>query len=403
MTTDHTLQSVEEMVWRIPGRGARLLVDLDAIKGNVAAIVANISPATQVMAVVKAGGYGHGGPVVAKVAVAGGASWLGVATVAEGVELRQAGIDVPILILGPSMPAESAEARAHRLHITVGSVDQWRSLSLQLSDAEREQPLGIHLEVNTGMNRFGVNPDQAEGVAKSIANAGGFSLDGVYTHFASADEPDDSSVQNQAQIFLGCLEGLNQEGIDTGLVHASNSGAILRFRKLDFDLVRPGISIYGVRPGPGVELFPSMRPALKVSAVVQRLESVGPGESVGYGGTYSPEASERVGLLSLGYADGYPRSLSNRGWVGRRRARLPIAGRVSMDQMSIAVPGTVCLEQGDVVSVAGDGSHGEPTLEEIAEIAGTIPYEIMTGLGRRLPAFYVRGGDVVARDHGDEQ
>jgi alanine racemase len=401
MTTVHTSHRVEDLVWRIPGRGARLLVDLDSIEGNVAVIAANISPKTRIMAVVKAGGYGHGGPLVAKAAISGGASWLGVATVEEGIEIRKAGIEVPILILGPSMPEESLVARAYRLQITVGSGDQWRSLRRLGSDDEYEQPLGVHLEVNTGMNRYGVDSNQAASVAGSIAHAGGFSLNGVFTHFARADESDEPSVRQQARVFLSFLEELSREGIDAGLVHASNSAAILRFRELDFDIVRPGISIYGVRPGPGVELLAGMRPALKVSAVVQRLEKIGVGDFVGYGGTYSPEAPERVGLLSLGYADGYPRSLSNRGWVGRQGVRLPIAGRVSMDQMSISVPDGVNLEQGDVVTVAGDGSEGEPTLEEIAEIAGTIPYEIMTGLGRRLPAFFLREGDVVAHDHSN--
>ncbi|CAN5751286.1 N/A [soil metagenome] len=399
MTIETPKQSIEEQVWRIPGRGARLLVDLDGIENNVAAIAANVSPSARVMAVVKAGGYGHGGSLVAKAAIAGGATWLGVATVSEGKALRQAGIAAPIMVLGPSMPAEAPAAHAHRLHITIGSAHQSEAILREAAAFASVRPLGVHLKIDTGMNRYGVNRSEAVHVARTIADSEALSLDGVFTHFASADDMQADFTRQQAVVFTQSLVELDQAGVKPALVHASNSAALFRFREFDFDLVRPGIGIYGVRPGPGVELFPGMRPVLKVTATVQRMECLQPGDAVGYGGTFVATESVKVGLLSFGYADGYPRSLSNRSWVGFRGARLPVLGRVSMDQTSIGVGAHIRAGVSAVVAVAGDGSDGEPTIEEIATMAGTIPYEILTGLGLRLPGYYHRSGAIVAYDN----
>jgi alanine racemase len=399
MTIANSNQAALEAVWRIPGRGARILVDLDAIEQNVAAICANVSALTQVMAIVKAGGYGHGGPLVAGAAIAGGATRLGVATISEGIELRQAGIDVPILVLGPVMPAEAPGALDHRLQITIGSMHQHEALCRELHAHGSGSPLEVQLKINTGMNRYGVNPEQAVDAARSIEASRVLALEGVFTHFARADDEDEWPTRRQAEVFRQCLAEMERAGVKPGLVHASNSAATFRFREYDFDMVRLGIGIYGVRPGHEVELFPGMRLAMLVSASVHRLQALKAGDSVGYGGTYMASEGERVGLLSLGYGDGYPRSLSNKAWVGFRGARLPVVGRISMDQTTIGVPPSQPMQVGDLVSVAGDGSGGEPTVEQLAGICGTIPYEILTSLGLRLPAFFVRSDRVVA--HSD--
>jgi len=391
-------QSIEDEVWRIPGRGARLLVDLDRLEGNVATIVQHISPSAQVMAVVKAGGYGHGGAPAAKAAIAGGATWLGVATISEGAALRQAGITAPILILGPTMPAEAVAAHANRLSIAIGSGHQAAAVCRELEGVDLVQPLGVHLKINSGMNRYGVHPAAAAQVAKAISEAGEIGLEGAFTHFACADNLHSDFTQTQASVFAECVDELDRAKMKPALVHASNSAAMLRFREYDFDMVRPGIAIYGVRPAAGVELFPGMHPVLSVKAIVQRVESLQSGEATGYGGAYVAASCMEIGLLSLGYGDGYPRSLSNRGWVGFRGARLPVTGRVSMDQTTISIPDGTRVEVGDLVSVVGDGSAGEPAIDEIAEIAGTIPYEIMTGLGLRLPTYCHRSGAVVANN-----
>jgi alanine racemase len=401
MTIANSKQAALEAVWRIPGRGARLLVDLDAIEQNVADICANISNSTQVMAIVKAGGYGHGGPLIAGAAIAGGASWLGVATVSEGIELRQSGIDVPILVLGPSMPAEAPGALDQRLQITIGSLHQHDAICQELHAHGSGRPLEVQLKINTGMNRYGLDPEQVADTARTIQASTALSLAGVFTHFARADDEVEWPTQRQVEVLRQCLDDMERAGTKPGLVHASNSAATFRFREYDFDLVRPGIGIYGIRPGDEGELFSGMRPALSVSASVQRLQDLKTGDSVGYGGTYTAGEGERVGLLSLGYADGYPRSLSNRAWVGFRGARLPVIGRISMDQTTIGVPASLSMRVGDLVGVAGDGSDGEPTVEELATISGTIPYEILTSLGLRLPAFFLRSGEVVAYSNSD--
>jgi alanine racemase len=401
MTSADLHASIEERVWSIPGRGARLLVDLDTIESNVRAIARHISPTTNIMAIVKAGGYGHGGPQVAETAVDGGATCLGVATVDEGIELRRHGIEAPILVLGPSMPQEAAAASADRLHITIGARHQVAAIAAEADAAFSgfDTPLGVHLKINTGMNRFGVNPSEAIATAQEISQSGMLSLDGVFTHFACADEPDPSVTHRQSEVFTRCLDDLGRAGLMPGQVHVSNSAAILRFREFDFDLVRPGIGMYGIAPAPEVALFPGMRPALKIVASVQRLERIEAGQSVGYGGTFEAAAGVQIGLLPLGYGDGYPRSLSNRAWVGHGGARLPLAGRVSMDQMTVCIPSDADLSLGDTVTVVGDGGAGEPTVEDIAALAGTIPYEVLTGLGVRLPTDYHRSGVIVARDN----
>ncbi len=388
---------VSRKVWKMPGRGARLIVDLDVIEANVATIRRRVSPGTKVLAVVKASGYGDGGVQAAEAAVSGGASWLGVATVREGLELREAGNATAILVLGPTMAPETEICRKAGIDVAIGSRDQLREV-LRNSGSSQALPMGVHLKIDTGMHRFGVEPAEAAAWASAIEKSGSLRLRGVFTHFARADETGVSATDLQATVFRQALNEIQQQGIDPGIVHASNSAATLLRRDLDFAMVRPGICIYGVQPGPEVPLFEGMRPALRVEAAIQRIAEIPPGEEVGYGGAFRSSTVTRIGLLSLGYADGYRRAFSLRSWAGFRGSRLRELGRVSMDQTVIELPQDLDIGYGDVVGVAGDGSWGEPTFEELAGIAGTIPYEILTAFGQRLPAYYIRNGDVVACD-----
>lgn len=386
---------ISARVWAMPGRGARLIVDLDAIAGNVAAIRSAVGPRVQVLAVVKAGGYGEGARHAAMAALDGGATWLGTATVREAVELRRSGISSPILVLGPTMATEVAASIADGIALTIGSGDQLAAFC-RLANAAGTGPLVVFLKIDTGMHRFGIPPEDAVAAAAAIANQSSLRLAGVFTHFASADAPDMSHTVRQVSIFRETLAAIRQAGIDTGIVHASNSAATLRRRDLDFDMVRPGICIYGVRPRFDISLLDGMTLAVRLEAAVQRVQTIPKGDTVGYGGTYAAPHPVRLGLLSLGYADGYRRMLSGRSWVGFSGARFHEVGTISMDQTVIELPEGSGAGYGTIVVVAGDGTSGEPTFEELAAMSGTIPYEILTGLGQRLPVYYVRDGYVVA-------
>ncbi|CAN5667342.1 alanine racemase [soil metagenome] len=371
-----------------------MIVDLDAIKANAGCLLRHLSNGTQLMAVVKADGYGHGGSQVARAAVLGGASWLGVATVEEGIELRTSGLDVPVLILGPVSPSEFPVAQSNELDITVGSLTQVEALKeMTLSN---RLPLRVQVKANTGMNRFSLVPNAVETAVAELLRDDRVILTGIYTHFARSDEADRQSTDAQLARFKNVLASLQDLGVTLGLVHASNSGGILASREYDFSMVRAGISLYGVPPGPDRPLFEDMRSALRVEARVQRVEWVEPGDEIGYGGTYIVQRPTRIVLLGLGYADGYPRSLSNLGWVSIRDQRCQVAGRVSMDQMSVELPPELACEVGDIACVIGNAIENEPSVEYLAALAKTIPYEILTGLGNRLPVVYHRNGEVVA-------
>jgi alanine racemase len=388
-----------EAVWNHPGRGARLIVDLAAIESNTRAVSQAVTPGTQVLAVVKAAAYGHGAPAAARAALAGGASWLGVATVVEGLELRRAGIGTPVLVMSPTVAGEWEPAAMAALDITVGSREQLEALISWAEGRPRAERVAIHLKVNTGMNRFGVEPGQAVTAATRLSRARGLRLRGISTHFARSDEADALPTLRQLERFHEVLRQLEAAGIAPPIAHASNSGATLRFRECDLDMVRPGICLYGVRPSTHAPLLDEMRPAMRLEAMVQRVEQMAAGEQVGYGGTFAAPEAVRIGLLPFGYADGYPRAMSNLAWVAKAGVRMPVAGRVSMDQTVVQIPDGARVEPGSIVRALGDGSAGEPTVEELAEMAGTIPYEIMTGLSRRLPAHYIRGDNVVEHDN----
>ncbi len=394
MSTDSERRRTSSSFWQHDGRGAQLIVALDAITANAACLLRHLSTGTQLMAVVKAGGYGHGGSEVARAAVLGGASWLGVATVEEGIELRTSGLSVPILVLGPASPVEFPVAQRNDLDITLGSLTQVEALrEAPLGDS---RPLRVQLKVNTGMNRFSLASNAVVSAAADLLENEQVKLTGIYTHFARSEEADRQPTDAQVERFRNVLASLEEIGLTPGLSHASNSGGILASREYDFAMVRAGISLYGVPPGPDRPLFEGMRSALRVEARVQRVEWVQPGDEVGYGGTFVARHPTRIALLGLGYADGYPRSLSNLGWVSIRGQRCPVAGRVSMDQMSVELPSELDCEVGDIACVIGNATENEPSVELLASLANTIPYEILTGLGNRLPVLYHRGGDVVA-------
>lgn len=370
------------------GRPAWAEIDLGAVRDNVRAMSTLLRKPAGVMAVVKADAYGHGAAMVAHAAVEAGARGLGVATLDEGVQLRRAGVSASILILGHITADEAETAAAYDLGVAVSQIDVARALGQAASRAGRRAR--VHLKVDTGMGRLGVAPGDAVRLARSLAALEGVVLEGCFTHFATADEPDLGFARSQLELFQRVLRGLEEAGVPAGLRHAANSAAAMALPESHLDLVRAGIALYGILPAPHLGGRISLRRVMRLRARVTFVKQVPAGATIGYGRAYRARRATTIATLPVGYADGYPRLLSERGAVSLRGRRVPIAGRVSMDQCTIDV-GDTPVRVGDEVECWGD----EVPVEDVAGWAQTIAYEILTGVGPRVPRVFVRDGQVV--------
>ncbi len=362
-------------------------IDLDALRHNARRAIECASGRT-VLGVVKAGGYGHGAADVARGLLAEGVTRLAVVSVGEAAELRRAGIAAPVLLMGGLDDRESAE-RAVKWGLTPVLHDL-HGLELACGVGRRRAPLGVEVEVDTGMRRMGIEGREAAELLRRVAGAPQLTLSGVYTHLARADEPDPQPSRDQITALAEILTAAGSE-IGKPIVHFANSAGLLRREQIETSLlptqaVRPGLMLYGVSPFPdrsAEEL--DLRPVMSVAARVVAIRSVAKGESVGYGGQWKAPRNTRVATLPLGYADGVPRSVFGRGEVFLGGARRPIVGRVSMDYIGIDV-GAADVEVGSVATLFGVTSAGERVpAESLAIAAGTIGYEILTGVGHRVP------------------
>lgn len=361
-------------------RGAWLSIDLGAIRHNVSRLRTFLSPGTRIMAVVKADGYGHGALMVARTALEAGAEWLGVATVAEGIKLRAEGINCPILLLGLMVPDAYPAAIANGFHLTVASVAE--ILRIEQVATTLNQVANVNLKVDTGMTRVGAYPEDIPELVRLVHSLQNVRLAGLSTHFANGEE-DDGSTERQLKVYQAVERSL--ELPSSVLRHTANSAATIFHRESHYDLVRPGLLLYGISPHPTRALPFTLRPALSLVARITQLKTVSPGIPVGYGGSFVTERTTRVALLPVGYADGMPRSLSNRQSVLVKGQRCPLVGNISMDQCAVDVT-DVSVEVGEPVTLLGDGI----AVEEWSDLARTIPYEIICGLGMRLPKVYRR-------------
>ncbi len=376
-------------------RATRAIVDLDAFQSNVRRVLASLRPGCRLMAVVKANAYGHGAAMIARSAVQAGAAQLAVATVAEGLRLRTVGIEVPILVLSPIDFPEIGSALRGGLSLTVADDPVMDRVEAEACRLRLPGPAPVHVKIDTGMRRYGAMPEAAIALAVRVAASPELALEGVFTHFAAADEIEEGFTSEQATRFDRSVEELAARGIRPPQLHAANSAATLRSRRYDYDLVRVGIALYGLPPSPDIPLLSGMRPVLSVRSRVARIIDLAPGDTVGYGRTYRAEMFEQAALVPLGYADGYPRSLSGLGWVALGGRPAPVRGRISMDQTVIGVPAGVQVQPGHEVVVVGEAA-GAPGLVDLAGMVGTIPYEMATGIAPRVPRHYVRASEVVA-------
>jgi alanine racemase len=354
-------------------------VHLDAIRHNVAALK---PPHAQLMAVVKADAYGHGDAAVARAALEGGATWLGVALVEEGFGMRDAGIDAPILVLSEFPPGSEGDAVTAGLTPTL-----YTEAGLASLRAAAPAGTAVHVKVDTGMHRVGVYPpDAASGFVGKVV-AAGLRLEGLWTHFARSEE-DEATTRGQLALFRRVVDDVKAAGHVPDLLHAANSGGTILYPEAHLDLVRPGIALYGVPPAPGVGEALGLRPALTWRSSVTLARRLPAGERVSYGHRYRLERDANVATVPVGYADGYPRSVSSGAEVLIRGRRCRVAGSVTMDQL-MADCGDLPVEAGDDVVLLGRQGAETVTADELAGHAGTITYEVLTRIGQRVPREYV--------------
>jgi alanine racemase len=363
-------------------------VDLDAIRTNIRTLRAHVEPAS-VLAVVKADGYGHGAVAVGRAALDAGATCLGVALVEEGVALREAGIEGPILVLSEPVPDAATCVVEHWLTPVVYTTLGIEALAKAVVETGVGKSLPVHLKVDTGMHRVGAATRDASVLAQQVVEHDELSLEGVCTHFAVADEPDNPYTDLQLAKFDDVLAALRALGVRPEIVHTANTAAALVFPESRRDLVRAGIGIYGVAPGPALADIVPLRPALTVKARVSHVKTLAAGSRVSYGLRYTLPADARIATVPIGYGDGVPRNLAHVGGeVLVHGRRCPIAGTVTMDQLMVDV-GDLPVEPGDEVVLLGDQGSARIGASEWADRLGTIAYEIVCGIGPRVPRTYI--------------
>ena len=363
-------------------------IDLSAIRENFSAARRLLPPGEMLLAVIKANGYGHGALPVAKTLLSlpegSRPDFFAVATAEEGLELRDGGIGLPILVLGHILPGLYADAVRAGLRLPVDSTDE----AAAIGDAARKigKTALLHVAVDTGMTRIGF-PAEASSAApiEAITKLPGVSVEGIFTHLATADETDKSRAERQVKSFFALTDALEARGVSIPIRHVQNSASIASMTPVG-DMARLGISLYGLVPSGEVPAKNvGLRPAMALRARVTRLRSVPAGVPVSYGGTFITERETIVATVSAGYADGVPRAISGRGSVLLGGRRVPILGRVCMDQFMVDATDVPGVKVGDAVTVFGKDGDAEITADELAALAGTIGYEVVCGITERVP------------------
>ena len=364
-------------------RPTRAIVDLDAIAANYRFLEAAAGGPGRVFPVVKADAYGHGAIPVSRRLAAEGARRFAVAILEEGAALRQAGIEGDILLLSSGDPEDVPELASLRIAPSLHDLPQMR----RMAEAARSlsAPLPVHLKLDTGMGRLGVRPEHVREAAALLRDSRGLSLAGTFTQFACADDASSPATERQIGAFQAGVRTLREAGLDPGLVHASNSAGTLNFPAARFEAVRPGIALYGVEPS--ATESKRLRPALALESRVMAVKRVPAGTPLGYGGTFVTSRTTDVAVIPIGYHDGFRRSFSGRSSVLLKGARAPVVGAVSMD-LTLVDATEMAAETGDTAVILGRSGAEEIRAWDLARAAGTNPYEILCGIGARVPRVY---------------
>ncbi|HML32579.1 alanine racemase [Sporomusa sphaeroides] len=359
-------------------------IDLSAIKHNVREIKRGLRPGVKFCAVVKADAYGHGAVAVSQALLTAGADRLAVAIVSEAIELRRAGIVVPVQVLGYTPPEQALVVAKYDIAQTVYSLDMVRALAA--AGAQTGKQVKLHIKIDTGMGRIGILPEEAGEFAAAVANMAGVEIEGVFSHFATADEADKSYAEFQYARFEEALQRIKAKGIHVPLRHMANSAATLELPQTHLDMVRPGIILYGLWPSPEVNKNIRLKPAMCLKAQVAHIKTVAAGAGISYGRTYIAETERKIATLPIGYADGWRRELSGRTEVLINGGYAPLVGRICMDQCMADVTGIAEVKNGDTAILFG---VPELTTDKVAEVLGTITYELVCMVGERVPRIYI--------------
>lgn len=368
-------------------------INLDALVENIRNIRKITSPGAKVMGVVKSDAYGHGAIEVSKAILENGADYLAVATVEEGVELREAGIEAPILILGATADSQAEEIIQHDIMPSVFSVEYGRALSNMAKKLGKEA--NIYIKLDTGMSRIGFVADRSETVDEiaEIASMPNIMIQGIFSHFSTADEADDSYTKRQFEKFMGVCGALESIGVKIPIKSIANSASIMMYPEYHLDMVRAGIVLYGSYPSKEVDFSRlPLRKVMSLKARISRVERPGKGAGVSYGNEYITDENTIIATVPIGYADGYTRLYKNKAKMIVRGETVPVIGRICMDQCMIDVTNVHNIKAGDEVIIFGDGVI---TADDLADWIGTISYEVYCNTARRIPRIYVKDNKVV--------
>lgn len=369
-------------------------IDLDAIEENMVNMKRNLAPQTKMIGVIKTNGYGHGSiPIARTLEPLDFMFGFAVATFEEAACLREAGIVKPVLVLGYTFPYAYEAMAEKEIRATVFRYDTIEQLKTAAKRAGK--PVKVHIKVDTGMSRIGITPDE-EGLrfVQALMRQDGIEIEGIFTHFAKADESDKTGAREQIEMFRRFLTMTEERlGLSIPLRHCSNSAGILELPEANMDVVRAGITLYGLYPSDEVSKeIVSLRPALSLYSEVVYCKTIHKGQSVSYGGTFTAEEDMRIATVPLGYGDGYPRSLSGKGYVLIRGKKAPILGRICMDQFMVDVTEIPEALEGDKVTLLGVDGAEKISAELLGDLSGRFNYELVCDLGQRIPRIYRRNG-----------
>ncbi|MFH1791689.1 MAG: alanine racemase [Candidatus Omnitrophota bacterium] len=356
-------------------------IDLKAIHHNYHTIKRLVSKDEKVMVIVKADAYGHGSVEISRMLERENADYLGVATLEEAITLRKAGIKTPVLVLGSVFPHEVDAAAEHGVTLTLCNNELLRYIERKGTN------IRVHVDVDTGMGRIGVWHEEAVDFVAAVKRVPNIEIEGLYTHFSVAAR-DKFFTQYQIDSFMNVIASLEAMGIDIPLRHAANSIAVVDWKNAHFNMIRPGLIIYGMYPKKTFRKVLKLKPAFQLKTKISFIKTVSAGRSISYGRTFIAQAETRIATLPIGYADGYGRILSAKAQVLIHGHLFPVVGKVTMDQTMVDVGTRADIKVGDEVVLIGKQGFGEITVEDLSRMAGTIPYEIVTGVTSRVPRVY---------------
>ncbi len=371
----------------------RAWVEIDhlAIVNNIRAIKQLISPNTELMAVIKADGYGHGAATVARTLLNQGVSSLAIATLSEGIELRESAIEAPIIVLGSLNTIEEVEALLYwKLEPTLCNLQQ--ALVFSQTAHRQKTILPVHLKIDTGMSRLGTGCENTLDFVRSVESLPALSINSIYSHFATADDPNPATMFIQQSRFDKAIQSLIKDKVKIPKLHIANSAATMTDSKLHYDLVRVGLSLYGLYPAKHLQTKVSLTPALHVKARITQVKWIPSGTGVSYGHTFISDKSMQIATVGIGYADGIPRSFSNQLKVLLRGKLIRQIGNITMDQLILDVTELDNIEQGEIVTLIGSDGDLTITAQDWAEQLGTISWEVLCGFKHRLPRVNLQEG-----------